>query len=178
MNKSNMITGLIMALCELAVGILLLVNPIGFTSLIFIVLGIILLAAGTLEIISYFREEPAIALTRQGLAKGLAEIAAGLFCAFQSNWFIATFPLLTILYGVVILMTGFSKVQRAADMFRMKLKKWYLAAISAALSLVFAGIVLSNPFASTEALWIFVAVSLIVDAIVDAVVLVFRRKDQ
>lgn len=39
---------------------------------------------------------------------------------FQYNWFIATFPLLTILYGILILLTGFFKVQWAMDMIRMK----------------------------------------------------------
>lgn len=165
---------IILSLCELGVGILLLFNPVSFTSLIFTVLGIVLLLTGVREIIIYFREDPDIAQIQQNLTKGLVKIAVGLFCVFKFNWFIATFPLLTILYGGVILLTGFSKIQRAVDMFRLKEKQWYLAAISAVLSLAFAGLVLGNPFASMEILWMFVAVSMIIDAVLDITVLVFR----
>lgn len=177
MNKSEAINNVIMALCELGVGILLLVDPIGFTVWIFIVLGIVLLVMGLMEIVSYFRTEPVSAFLRQNLAIGLAEAAAGLFCIFQYDWFIVTFPLLTILYGVIILMTGFVKIQWTVDMLRMKQKKWYFAAISAVLSIIFAWVILGNPFASTAALWTFVAVSLIVEAVVDVVALIFRKRN-
>lgn len=177
MSRNEMIRTIIMILCELGVGILLLVNPIRFTIWIFIALGVVLLAMGLLEVISYFRLEPASAFLRQSLAIGLAEIAAGLFCILQYNWFIVTFPLLTILYGVIILLTGFVKVQWAVDMIRMKQGKWYLAAISALFSIVFAWVILSNPFASTAALWMFVAISLIVESVVDVIMLIFRKKN-
>jgi len=48
----------------LGVGILLLVNPIGFTVWIFIVLGIVLLVVGLMEIVSYFRTELVSAFLR------------------------------------------------------------------------------------------------------------------
>ncbi len=177
MNKNEVINNVIMALCELGVGILLLVNPIGFTAWIFAALGIVLMVMGAIEIVSYIRTEPAKVFGRQNLAIGLAEIAAGLFCIFRYNWFIVTFPLLTILYGVIILLTGFVKIQWAVDMLRLKQKKWYLAAISAVLSVAFAWVILGNPFTSTAVLWTFVAVSLIVEAVVDVIALIFRRKD-
>lgn len=176
MNKKEIISTIIMALCELAIGILLLFDPVGFTVWIFVVLGIVLLVTGALEIVSYFRSQPAGIFGRQNLAIGLSEIAAGLFCIFKNSWFIVTFPLLTILYGVLILLTGFVKIQWTVDMIRMKEKKWYFPAISAALSVIFAGTILGNPFASTAVLWTFVAVSLIVEAVVDVVALIFRRR--
>lgn len=177
MNKNEVISSVIMALCELGIGILLLVDPVGFTTWIFISLGIVLLALGCLGIVSYFRTEPVSAFWRQSLAVGLAEIAAGLFCIFRYNWFIATFPLLTILYGILILMTGFVKIQWTVDMIRLKQSKWYFAGISAVLSVAFAGVILSNPFASTTVLWTFAAVSLIVQAVVDVVALIFRKRN-
>lgn len=173
-----MISSIIMALCELVLGVLLLINPICFTSLVFIILGIVLAVTGIIEIIAYFRTEPAGAILRQNLAVGLAEITAGLFCIFRYEWLIAAFPLLTILYGILILMTSFAKIQWTADMIRLKQSQWYLAAISALLSAVFALIILSDPFSSTAALWIFVAVSLIVEAAADVAVLFFRKRNQ
>lgn len=176
MNKYEVMNHVVMALCELGIGILLLVDPIGFTVWIFLSLGIGLLVLGIMEIVTYFRTEAVSLFQRQDLAIGLAEIAAGLFCIFRYNWFIVTFPLLTILYGVLILLTGFIKIQWTVDMIRMKQKKWYLAAVSAVLSVIFAWVILDNPFTSTAVLWTFVAVSLIVEAVVDVVALIFRKR--
>lgn len=177
MNKNEAINNITIALCELGIGVLLLIDPVGFTVWIFITLGIVLTVLGIMQMISYFRSEPVSAFKRQELAIGLAEVAAGCFCIFQYNWFIVTFPLLTILYGVMILLTGFVKVQWTVDMLRLKEKKWYFAGISAVLSLVFAGIILANPFTSTTVLWTFAAVSLIVEAVMDIVALIFRKKE-
>lgn len=176
MKNKELIHNIVMALCELVAGILLLKNPFQFTSFIFISFGAVLIAVGILEMIAYFWSGPAEAFLRQSLAVGLAEIAAGLFCIFHYDWFLAAFPLLTKLCGSVTLVTGFVKVQWAVDMLRMKLRGWLLAAVSALLTLVFAWAILSNPFASTEALWLFASISLIVEAVVDIVVLIFRKR--
>ena len=100
----------------------------------------------------------------------------GLFCALKSEWFIATFPLLTVIYGVVTLMTGLSKVQWAIDMLRQKQKYWFVALIGALLTLVFAVLILCNPFSSTAILWTFIAISLIVEAVMDILAFVFGKK--
>lgn len=100
----------------------------------------------------------------------------GLFCALKSEWFIATFPLLTVIYGVVTLMTGLSKVQWAIDMLRQKQKYWFVALIGALLTLVFAVLILCNPFSSTAIPWTFIAISLIVEAVMDILAFVFGKR--
>lgn len=92
---------------------------------------------------------------------------------FQREWIITTFPLLTVVYGVVILLTGIMRIQWAADMLRMKKEQWYMAGAGAAVSVVLAIIILLKPFKSTIVLWRFVAVSLIIGAVIDLVILVF-----
>ena len=96
-------------------------------------------------------------------------VAAGAFCAFRSYWFILTFPVLSVIYGVSILIAGLGKIQWTFDMLRMKRKKWFLAAISAAISIVCAILVLNNPFTTSAILWMFIGISLIVEAVFDAV---------
>ena len=95
---------------------------------------------------------------------------------FRSNWFIVTFPLLTVIYGVLTLLGGINKVQWAIDMLRAKQKYWFVAIISAVLTLVFSALILANPFASTAVLWTFVAVTLIVEAVIDIVAFILGRK--
>ena len=161
--------GIILCLCEVAIGILLLVNPVGFTAGIITACGIVLILWGIGSIIGYFRKDAEEATTSQGMLKGLMLLLVGGFCALKNEWIIATFPLMTLVYGVVILISGLGKIQWTVDMLRAKDKKWFFAAISAAVSVICAVVILRSPFASTAALWIFTGVSLICEAILDMV---------
>lgn len=87
-----------------------------------------------------------------------------------------TFPLLTVIYGVLTLLGGINKVQWAIDMLRAKQKYWFVAIISAVLTLVFSALILANPFASTAVLWTFIAVTLIVEAVIDIAAFILGRK--
>lgn len=51
--------GIITGLIELLVGILLLINPIGFTTGIIIVVGVALCAIGVKSVITYFHKDAA-----------------------------------------------------------------------------------------------------------------------
>lgn len=169
---------IILCLFEALVGILLLINPIGFTSGIITAGGVLLLLVGIASIIKYFRAEASEAAASQSLTKGLAALLAGAFCVLRYQWFLVTFPALTILYGVVILVTGLGKIQAAIDMLRQKNNRWFLAAISAVVSLVCAVVILNNPFSSTVILWTFTGISLIVEVIFDVVAIIVSGKQE
>ena len=158
-----------MSLAEIVIGILLLVNPVAFTSGIIVAFGIVLMITGIGTTIKYFRAEPEEAAVGQVLMKGLLELLGGAFCAFNSHWFIATFPVLTLVYGVVILVTGITKLQWTIDIIRMKRSKWFWMAISAAISILCGITVITNPFSTTAVLWMFIGISLIVDAVFDMI---------
>ncbi len=167
----------IVCLFEILVGILLLVNPVGFTAGIITAGGILLIVVGIASIISYARLDPVAGAASQSLVKGLVALCAGLFCAFKAEWFIITFPVLTLVYGVVILISGLAKVQWTVDILRLKMGKWFLPAISAALSIICAFIIFANPLATTVWLWVFTGVALIVEAIFDIVSMVFLGRE-
>lgn len=153
---------------------MLLVNPVDFTSGIFIALGVFLVIMGIASIIKYFKTPVAEAAKSQTLTKGLLTALAGVFCMFGTGWLIATFPIITILYGVIMLVIGLSKIQLVMDAVRRK-ENWFWHLISAAITLICAGIVIMNPFSSTAALWMFTGISLIVDAIFDLVALIYAQ---
>lgn len=116
----NNIGSIVSCLMEILVGILLLINPVGFTSGIIIGAGFVLLVTGLISVIKYFRTEPEAAAKNQMLVKGLVALLAGAFCAFKSGWFVVTFPVITLIYGIIILLTGLAKIQRMVDALRMK----------------------------------------------------------
>lgn len=158
---------ILLSILEIVIGILLFVNPVGFTTTIIRIGGVALLVAAVVFAVQYFRADPMEAHLGQGLVKALLALAAGLFCLFKTEWFLITFPIVAVLYGIVILITGIVRVQWAVDMLRMKTGRWFLTALGAVLSLAFGLIILLNPFSWTEFLWTFVGISLIVNAIFD-----------
>lgn len=160
---------IIFCIVELIIGILLLINPVEFTSGIIILAGVSVGSAGLLYVYKYFRLEAEEAKKGNLLTIGLILILMGLFCVIRSDWFVATFPILTVIYGIGMLVTGISKIQLIVDMLRLKNKKWIFAGINALISIICAIVILSSPFASTVVLWIFAGVSLIVEAVLDII---------
>ncbi len=156
---------------ELIIGILLLINPVGLTRTVIVILGITFVLQGIVSIRAYFQEPKGVSGSGR-LAKGLALTCCGLFCVFRSSWFIAAFPILSMFYGVFILVTAFDKIQWAADARRNGVNRWYVSLISAILATALAILVFANPFASTAAMWTFIGIALIVEAVVDAAAIV------
>lgn len=154
---------------EIVVGVLLLINPVGFTSGIIIGAGVLLALGGVLSIVRYFMVKPEIAMQKQLMFKGLTAILAGAVCITKYDWFLSAFPLLTVLYAGAMLVLAAAKLQKMADLRRMNLPRWYLPGISAALAAVLAAIILINPFGAVAAVWTFVAISLIAEAIVEII---------
>ena len=165
---------ILFCMLEIAVGVLLLINPIAFTTGIVMAFGAALLAVGIMKIVRYLRMDPRQAVASRGLVKGLILMAAGGFCLIRSNWFIETFPMLTVSYGIGLLVCGLAKVQWAVDMLRLRVVKWYLAAIGAVVTIVCAVVVLCNPFATMEVMWIFTGVALIVEAALDVLAMILK----
>ena len=166
--KEN-VESLLLPVAELLIGILLLVNPVGFTAGIVIAVGALLLACGLRMIVRYVTADPCTAQQEQYLARGLGMAVLGCFCALQSRWVIAAFPVLTVLYGAAILFTGLCRTQTAIDMIRMDRPNWGWTALNAGLSILFAVLIFMNPFSTTIALWTFTAITLIVEAVLDII---------
>ena len=165
-------TGLVVTcIIEIAVGVLLLINPVGFTSGIIIGAGVLLCLGGALSILRYFMMKPELASQGQLLFKGLVCLMGGAACITQYGWFLSAFPLLTVLYAIAMLVLAASRLQKMADMRRLHAPRWYMPGIAAALAGVLAVIILWNPFGAVAAVWTFVAISLIAEAIVEIITL-------
>lgn len=172
MKYSGRIT---LIVCEIVLGVLLFIDPLGFTGWVIKLAGAAMLILAVFSAIDYFRSDPVEACLEKGLAKALVLLAAGLFCILKTDWFIATFPIFTMIYGVAILLTGIARVEWSVDMVRMKSGRWYIPAIGAAISLILAAVILANPFTAAEVLWKFIAITLFIDAAADIAALIFAQ---
>ena len=173
MNIKNVFYGksgsIITCILEIVVGVLLLINPVGFTSGIIVGGGVLMCLSGALSIVRYFTLKPDIAAQKQLLFKGLTALMTGAVCITKYDWFLSAFPLLTVLYAVAMLVLAAARLQKMADMRRMNMPRWYMPGIAAALAAVLAAIILINPFGAVAAVWTFVAISLIAEAIVEII---------
>ena len=167
LNMRGKTASIITCIVEIVVGVLLLINSVGFTSGIIIGAGVLLCLGGLLSVIRYFMVKPEIAAQKQLLFKGLLALMGGAACILKHEWFLGAFPLLTVLYAIAMLILAAAKLQKMADMKRQNAVRWYMPGISALLAALLAGIILLNPFGAAAAVWTFVALSLIAEAVVE-----------
>lgn len=167
---------LIYSLCELAVGILIIVVPFGFTSAVVRLMGIALCVAGTACCVSYFKMSPEEGTMTQNLSIGLLLILFGVFCVFNPEWLVGIFPVFARIWGILILVIGFIKLQWAVDTLRNREKYWFISLLGAGSSMLLASIIIANPFATVHVGLLFAGAALIVEAIIDFVNVVFENK--
>lgn len=168
-------TGLAACAVELLAGTLLLLDPAKFTSTVITGIGIILIVLGLADGVKYFRADAKEAAMEQMLTKSLIFLLAGVFCAVRQDWFVATFPVLIILYGMILLLAGISKIQSAVDLVRLKSSQWGWPAVNAAVTLICGVVTLTSPFPSTEVLWLFTGAALVGTGIFDLVIFLRSR---
>ena len=77
--------GLITVLLEILVGVLLLINPAMFTSIIIIILGVGFAILGLVDIVKYFQNDVMTGATGQFFTKGILFLLFGCFCVFKHD---------------------------------------------------------------------------------------------
>ncbi len=158
---------IIEAAAELLLGVVLLIDPKGFTSAVVVVAGAFALVAGVVSVVKYLGTDPVSAMKEHALSSGLFFVAVGLFCIFKTSWVIDTFSAVTVLYGFVTLVFGFVKIQNTADLLRLKQRGWAFCGVNAILTVAFAAVMLLNPFETLDMLCRFTGASLVVIAVLD-----------
>lgn len=168
--KSEKTLRIIIAICEAIIGIPLLINPQAFTTVIFIAIGVFLVIFGGINVIEYFRIPAAQAVFSQKLSLGVITAAAGIFCALNAGNMM-TFQVL--LYGIFTLILGIVKIQWTVNLVRLRINKWYIMGISALVTIIFSIIIICNLKAVFETVSLFIAISLIVEAVADLIAVIF-----
>ena len=162
-----------LCLAELIVGILLLINPTGFTRAIIILAGIILAAVGLLKVFPYFRKPDEV--SKPTLISGGIEIVVGILLIACSGLIISVLSILTTLFGVAILIVGLSKIGTTVRMVKNQIGNWIVMVISTALTIICGVLIVINPFDGISTLWIFIGITLIVEAALDLISQILKK---
>lgn len=114
----------------------------------------------------YFRYEPGSGRYSSGLVLGIFLMIVGLLIYYKAEVVVSIIP---IILGVVILFSGFSKLQQAVDLARMKARRWTTVLATACLNLILGGVIIFNPFSTAMTLLRFVGIGLLYSGISDIV---------
>ncbi len=158
-----------LGICELAIAVLLLINPSVFMNIIVTGAGLVLLVVAAVAAVRYFRAPAAVAAKEQNLMKAAVTAILGGFCLCQFLWIDDAMPILSVVFGVCILLGATVRTQWAVDLLRLARRYWYVVAANAAIAYIMGALVLANPFAELAVLWRCIAFTLIVTAVVDVI---------
>lgn len=166
---------LMLAVGEMLLGILLLINPVGLTSFVIIALGVLLLLLSALHLFRYIRLPKEEAAQTWKLATGAGLLAVGIAIVANQPWMVEMLGTLTTLYGIIMLSATFMKLQISVDALRGKHRFWYLMAISFVATAVLSTLLFIGSLAES-AVWVVTGIALIVLAVLDAVYFILGRR--
>ncbi len=157
---------LALGLGELALGLLLLINPVGVTSFVLIAVGILVIMLGGLQVFHYIRMPREEAAKTWKLAYGVGLLALGIISIIYYSWVLEQLSKLTILYGGLTMASASMKLQIAVDELRAREDPWRLMSLSCLVSAILGTLLFIQPFAES-AMWIIAGVMLIILAVGD-----------
>ncbi len=166
---------LMMALCELLLGLLLLIDAAGLAGVVILASGVLLMLLGAWNLYRYVRLTKEEAAKTWKLAVGAGLLAIGISFAVNRHWMVQMLGTLTTLYGILIAAAAFMKLQMGVDALRGKRPFWYLMAISFVSAAVLAMILFANPLGES-AVWIVSGIALFALALLDAAYFVLGRR--
>ena len=165
--------GLLAILGYLVSGVLLLIWPHLMTTVTMWVLVIVLFACGIFQLIRYFRLSPEDGASGYSLATALLVLTIGIFLLANPSLFASILPRV---WGILLLLGGFVKIQDGFDAFRMRSGRWWLLLIGAALSIVLGVIAITRPAAVLDGVAVYIGITLILEAVIDCVMLILIRR--
>ncbi len=160
---------LLIAIALIVVGTLFIIFPKNAMGIICRVSGIALIIWGVVKLVGYFSS----GLREVGtysLVGGITLVAFGILLVIKPTFVSGVF---TLLFGILLIIDSVMKIQQSVDMCKLKIKYWWVGLIIAAVTLAIGIIIFIDPFASAEALMIYIGVSLIVDGVIDLVSVIF-----
>lgn len=164
---------LLFSLAVIVFGVLLIVFPETYLSVVGIIAGAVILLAGIVNIVLYFKG------LYFGIPSGFALTAAIAFMVIGflliSNPFSGS-SIITFMIGVFVTVEGIFRIQNAAEEKRAGLRRWWILLVFGIAGLVFGIMTILHPFDTAVIISRFAGVSLIIDGISDAIACIYVSK--
>lgn len=153
---------LLTAAVSILIGLVLVLFPVKTTFLICNVAGILLILCGIVDIIRYVTSKGETFFFRYDLVIGILLCLAGLFVLTQSDLIISFIPTIV---GIVLLINGLINLQKAFNLKKAGLERWWIDLIFASATLLLGLVIWLRPFAAVATTNIFIGICLILNGV-------------
>lgn len=160
--QKSRIAYFIMSVLLFAVGLCLIIWPSFITKVICYIIGSIALIAGIIELVIFFVRDISVKTVSYSLIIGFLSSIFGLILLLKPDNSAVFF---SMLFGVFIIIDSVLKLQTSFELRNLGVLRWWVNLILALASAVLGVLLVINPFATTNILFIFMGISLVVDAI-------------
>lgn len=147
-------------------GVMALALPETMEKILGYMIGVVLIVGGAVSMIAYLLRDAHQNYYHNDFLHGLIGIAAGILVLTKMEIVVG---LISFLLGVLVLVSGCSKLQDVIDMKRLECGNWIVMLILAAVNVGFGVLLICNPFSWTILLFRLLGVGLIFSGIIDCV---------
>lgn len=172
--KREKISGALAIAAYMLSGIALLIWPGIVSTLALWVLVALLCAFAGVRVTKYLKTPPHETIRDFSLASALMALLVALLFLLDRAAFNTVMP---FIWGILLLLAGFAKVQFSIDFLRLKAAKWWWMLIAAALSLTLGTLCAAVPAFLKDILPQFIGASLVFEGVIDIVAMVFFKKN-
>ena len=160
MLKSIRNSLILSSLLYIVLGVVLLVMPelsLGFACLL---IGGAVVIYGVVRLAAYFRGGPAA--DKLDLVLGVLLILLGLFLLIWIRFLLAFVP---VVLGIYILIDSFGSLKRSLDMKSLGFGRWWVSFLVAAALAICGLVMVLNPFGTIEGLVMFIGLGFLIDGV-------------
>lgn len=161
---------LMLSALDIMLGIVVLVLPETTARTLGYLIGAVLILAGTVSMICYLLRDAHQNYYHNDFLSGLVEIILGCLVLYKVEWIISLIP---FVLGLLVLISGCSKLQDVIDMKRMGYGNWVIMLILAAVNVVFGIVLICNPFQAASLLLRMIGLGLIFSGITDGIITLY-----
>ncbi len=167
---------LLIVICEIIIGILLLVNPVGLSKTIIISVGIGLTGIGIYKSCRYLFSIPVKGKRSYALSIGVLLISAGILCIALNTSIENMLSGINMLFGSIMFVGCSIKLEMTVEMLRLKYGNVILMAIGTVFTLVFSILMILDVYSLTNMPMLLAGVSFLSEAVMDIAIIAFRSK--
>ena len=132
----------------------------------------VMLILGIWGIIVYLRSGEQERIRQSNMAIGLILVVAGAMLAFNPDYLKEFLP---FIWGLALLFGGFQKIQYAFDEKTVKVEKWWIMLIFAAVSIILGIVSLLKPAFLGDSRFLIIGIMLVLEAVLDLTVFLLLR---
>jgi len=172
-QKTLGIVGWVQVAVYVVLGVLLILWPSQSQNIIFTILGCGLCIWGIIKIIIYFKEDVQTGMLSQSFSMGASLVVIGVVIIIFSA---KLGDMMAVIFACMLLFGAIYKIQMAFDLKKLKSDNWFIPLFGALIAMVLAILVFVNLFNAEKVLIIFIGVSLIIEAILNMMSVIFLSR--